>query len=354
MKKIFALLLAAALCLGLAACAAKDAPADVGEPAPASGTSAESAEPAPVSQPLQVEEPEPETIWTGPEGVTVSPLQTVYPEGVKKLTLIVDNSTDLMLGYGEDFSLQKYTDGVWQKIAFQENTIFYDDLYLVLPHSARVMPYSTVMLTRALDEGLYRLTGSEFRMWEEWEPRESRETFPAWHVDFRVTADAQPEPDYALYISAQPIPTVDGCLVTDRLPVYFINNTGEDGNVLDIPHLERRNDAGEWEEVPYKDNVGFCGTPSRLPAEGREWSEEISMLWGTLEDGTYRLSYAVGPTFETEETVSGEFTLYTPENNQACRWRKIPKQKNKRVKPASPGMGTRVSAVRSTHLPQGA
>ena len=39
------------------------------------------------------------------------------------------------------------------------------------------------------------------------------------------------------------------------------------------------------------------------------------MLWGTLEDGRYRLSYEVGPTFDTEEIAYGEFTLYTPEDN---------------------------------------
>lgn len=128
-------------------------------------------------------------------------------------------------------------------------------------------------------------------------------------------APEEPEPDYALFISDQPIPAVEGCLVTDRLPVRFINNTGEDGYVLDIPHLERLSDAGEWEAVPYKEGIGFCGTPSTLPAEGRDWSEEISMLWGALEDGAYRLSYEVGATFKTEEMVYGEFTLYTPEDN---------------------------------------
>jgi len=122
-------------------------------------------------------------------------------------------------------------------------------------------------------------------------------------------------PDYALFISDQPIPTVEDCGITDRLPVYFINNTGEDAYVLSIPHLEKLDENGAWAEVPYKDDVGFCGTPDPLPAEGREWSEEISFLWGSLEDGQYRLSYAVGPTQDTEETVSGEFTLYTPENN---------------------------------------
>lgn len=184
MKRIFTLLLAAALCLSFAACAAKDAPAGPEEPDPAPS---QPADPAPMSQPEPAEEP-------GPE-----------PE---------------------------------------------------------------------------------------------------------------PEADYALYISDQPIPTVDGCLATDRLPVRFINNTGKDGHVLDIPHLERKNESGEWEPVPWKDGVGFCGTPSALPAEGRDWSEDLLYLWGTLEDGTYRLSYEVGDTFDTEDMAYGEFTLYTPEDNQ--------------------------------------
>ena len=184
MKRIFALLLAAALCLSFAACAAKDAPAGPEEPDPAPS---QPADPAPMSQPEPAEEPEPE------------------PE---------------------------------------------------------------------------------------------------------------PEPDYALCISDQPIPTVDGCLATDRLPVRFINNTGKEALVLLIPHLERRNEAGGWEEVPYKEDVGFCGTPDPLPPEGKDWSEDLLYLWGSLEDGEYRLSYEVGDTFETEEWVYGEFTLYTPEDNQ--------------------------------------
>lgn len=315
MKKTVALLLAAALCLGFAACAAGDVPADVREPEPVPSQPAAPVESAPAAQPLPVEEPEPETVWTLPEGITLSLLQSDYPVGVEKLTLILDNSTDLTVGYGEDFFIQKYIDDEWQEIAFQEDIIFSADLYMVQPHSVRTMPYHTVRLTRSLDEGLYRITGGSLWIGEHLWAGEERAESPAWHIDFRVTADAQPEPDYALYISSQPIPTVEGCMVTDRLPVYFINTAGEDGCVLDIPHLERQNDAGEWEAVPWKEGIGFCGTPSALPAEGREWSEMLSMLWGTLDDGRYRLSYEVGATFETEDVAYGEFTLYTPEDN---------------------------------------
>ena len=306
MKRIAALLLAAALCLGVAGCAAGNVP-DTGESGLAPGQSAAPVESAPIAQPVTVEEPEPETIWTIREGMTLFLLQSEYPIGVEKLTLVLDNSSELELDYGIHFSVQKYRDGGWQEEDFPEALFFADMLYTLPAKSVATMELNIGLLGRPLDEGLYRVVGE--RVWV----GEDRQESPAWHVDFRVTADAQPEPDYAVYIPGQTIPAVNGCLVTDRLPVYFINTTGEDGYVLDIPHLERQNDAGEWEEVPWKEGIGFCGTPSTLSAAGRDWSEEISMLWGTLEDGRYQLSYEVGATFETEETAYGEFTLYTPE-----------------------------------------
>ena len=135
----------------------------------------------------------------------------------------------------------------------------------------------------------------------------------AWQVSFRVAADAQPEPDYDLYISSQPIPTVEGCLVTDRIPAYLINTTGEDASVLLIPHLEKLEESGAWAEVPCK--VGFCGMADPLPEEGMVWPLDISTLWGGLEDGQYRIGVKCQPYLDTEVTAYGEFTLFTPENN---------------------------------------
>ena len=71
----------------------------------------------------------------------------------------------------------------------------------------------------------------------------------------------------------------------------------------------------EWAEVPFKDGVGFCGTPDLLPTEGKEWYWEISMLWGSLEDGQYRIGVQCQPYTDDEVMVYGEFTLYTPENS---------------------------------------
>lgn len=308
MKKMTVLLLAALLCLTLAACAGK-APEDAAAPDPVISGPVVSASPAPVSQPLPAEEPDPEPVWTAGK-VTVSLLQSAYPAGTKRLTLIFENAGGRELSYGEHFSCEKYENGGWRDVDFLENACFDDVPYVVSPHSARTLTPGISLLAEPLDEGLYRLTGDTMPVGED------GEQLPAWQVSFRVTPDAQPEPDYALFISSQPIPTVQGCMVTDRLPVLFINTTGEDGQVVDIPHLEKQGEDGEWETVPFREKVGFCGTPDPLPAVGRIWSESISGLWGALEDGRYRLSYNVSPTGGTEQAVYGEFTLYTPEDNQ--------------------------------------
>lgn len=307
MKKMTVCLLAALLCLTLAACAGKpseDAASDLLPPAPVV-----SANPVPMSQPLPAEEPDPEPVWTAGE-VTVSLLQSVYPVGAKRLTLIFDNAGDRELAYGEHFFCEKYENGGWRDIEFLENTFFHDVAYIVRPRSSGTLAPGINLLSEPLDEGLYRITGGTMIIGDD------GEKLPAWQVSFRVTPDALPEPDYALHISSRPIPTVQGCMVTARLPVLFINTTGEDGQVVDIPYLEKLGENGEWENVPFRDGVGFCGTADRLPAGGRVWSEDIPALWGALEDGRYRLGYRVRPSGGTEQTICGEFTIYTPEGNQ--------------------------------------
>lgn len=308
MKKIVVLLPAALLCLTLAACAGKP-PEDAAAPDLLPSGPVTSANPAPMSQPLPAEEPDPEAVWTAGE-ITVSLLQSAYPAGTKRLTLIFDNAGERELAYGEHFSCEKYEDGGWRNVDFLENACFNDVAYIVSPHSSGTLKPGMDLLSEPLDEGLYRITGDTMITGED------GERLPAWQVSFRVTPDAQPEPDYALHVSSQPIPTVQGCMVTVRLPVLFINTTGEDGQVVDIPHLEKLGEDGEWENVPFRDGIGFCGTADRLPAGGRVWSEDIPALWGALEDGHYRLGYRVSPSGGTEQTIYGEFTIYTPEGNQ--------------------------------------
>lgn len=307
MKKIWTILLITALCL--TACGKDAPPPEVSAVLPEAPavTAPETPKAAPMSQPAAIEEPEPVTVWSGWPGVTLSLLQESYPVGVQEITLVLDNRSEMKFFYGERFSCQKFVDGAWQPVEFQYMTVFPDIAWILEADSVRKLRLDMDRLEEPLDEGLYRLTGDGIQL------RDTREWSEPWQLDFRVTAEAQPEPDYVLYISKDPIPMVEGCLVTNRLPVYLINNTGKEGQVLLIPHLEHWNAAGEWEEVPYQENVGFCGTPDPLPIGNKEWSEDISLLWGRLEDGKYRLSYEVGETFDTEDRAYGEFTLYTPE-----------------------------------------
>lgn len=308
MKNIWIILLTAVLCLTACGKAVPPPEAPAAPPeAPAVTAAPDGPEAAPVSQPAAMEEPEPVTVWSEQAGVTLSLLQESYPVGVQEITLVIDNQSDGEICYGEHFFCQKFVDGTWQDIALKEWGYFKDVAYGLQANSVWTLRLDIGLLDQALEEGLYRLTGQEI------DYRDSGERAEPWQLDFRVTSEAQPEPDYVLYISKDPIPTVEGCLVTNRLPVYLINNTGKEGQVLLIPHLEHWNAAGEWEEVPYQENVGFCGTPDPLPIGNKEWSEDISLLWGRLEDGKYRLSYEVGETFDTEDRAYGEFTLYTPE-----------------------------------------
>lgn len=306
MKRFWTVLLIAALCLTACGKAAPPPEASAVPPEAPAVTAPETPKVAPVSQPA-VEEPEPVTVWSGWPGVTLSLLQESYPVGVQEITLVLDNQGEVELGYGESFSCQRFVDGAWQEIPLKERVFFRDILYSVYAGSVGTVTLDMGLLEQTLEEGLYRLIGEGLYLVDSMEESEP------WQLDFRVTAEAQPEPDYALYISKEPVPAAEGCLVTDRLPVYFINNTGKDGQALLIPHLERWNEAGEWEEVPYQENIGFCGTPDPLPAGNKAWSEDMLYLWGTLEDGRYRLSYEVGDTFDTEDRAYGEFTLYTPE-----------------------------------------
>lgn len=306
MKRFWIILLTAALYL--TACGKEAPPPEVPTASPEAPAAApETPKAAPISQPAAAEELEPVTVWSEPSGVTLSLLQESYPVGVQEITLVLDNRSSGEICYGEHFSCQRFVDGAWQDVPFKDRTGFHDIAYGLQADSVWTLPLNMALLEEPLEEGLYRLAGQEIYY------RDSGEESEPWQLDFRVTAEAQPEPDYALYISKEPVPTAEGCLVTDRLPVYLINNTGKEGQVLFIPHLERWNAVGEWEEVLYQENIGFCGTPDPLPIGGKAWSEDMLYLWGTLEDGRYRLSYEVGDTFDTEDRAYGEFTLYTPE-----------------------------------------
>lgn len=95
----------------------------------------------------------------------------------------------------------------------------------------------------------------------------------------------------------------------DGITVHIHNDSGRDAQILLIPALERKAEDGSWESVPFRAKIGFCGTPDPLPCEGKEWSVDTQLLYGTLPPGTYRLSYTVTDADGTEHTASGTFQL---------------------------------------------
>lgn len=300
MNQIFSLLLAGLLCLSAAAYS-QDVPNADADRQAAPPVEESEPEPTPISQPVLIEEPALETVWEVPGTARLSLLQTEYPAGTEKMTLVVENTGDVEIGYGADHFCEKYVDGQWVKADFVDNLCIEDVLYIVEPHSVRTMELYWSQLLQPLEEGLYRITGSEI-----WVGKNGKTDH--WQLNFRVTADARPEPDFALVVPGQPVSAA-----AETIAVHFINNTGADANVLLIPHLERQDEYGNWQEVPWKDGVGFCSMPDPLPAGGRDWSEDAAYLWGMLEEGQYRLHYEIRRGAETEAVVCGTFTVCAPE-----------------------------------------
>ena len=128
MRKILMLLLTAAMCL--TACG-KDAPLPEVPVEPEAPPAAAAPEAVPVPAPATPEEPEMVTVWSGWPGVTLSLLQENYPVGVQEITLVLDNRSEMEFDYGEHFSCQKFVDGAWQPVEFQDKVFFHDIAWIL-------------------------------------------------------------------------------------------------------------------------------------------------------------------------------------------------------------------------------
>ncbi len=302
MKRFGVILLSALLCLALAACAA-DGPdgaglclADTDGDMSASPLSSapDTAEDAPLS---------PASSWAVTEDITLSLLQSSYPVGTEQMTMVLENRGTQVMLYGQGWSYEKYVDGQWQAVETIEDYGFDAVGYILQPGQTAAFSIGAWFLAQPLEAGYYRVTGCALRVAADEEDLSYGGNYtdcPAYQLEFLVTEEAQPEPDYALTV----FPSDGGSL----LKVFFHNTTGQDASVLLIPTLERETDSG-WEVVPFRAKIGFCGTPDPLPAGGRSWSEETDMLWGPLSNGRYRLSYTVTDSTGSEYPASGEFTI---------------------------------------------
>ncbi len=292
MKNLVTALLAALLCLSLIACGTTE-----------SVNTADSAEISYTAPIVSIEETIPDetaSSWSVNNSITFSLLQNTYPVGTQKFTMVLENRGDSVLTYGEAISFEKYTGGQWKPVKTIDNYGFNSVAYLLQPHSVRTFTIDAWFVEKPLDAGLYRVTGSE--VWTG-ETENQRATYPAWQLEFRISDSAQPEPDFSVYVSSVPLQ------MAETIPVHIINTTGKDSSILLIPHLDRQTADGQWEEVPYNGQIGFCGMSDPLPAGGKDWSEPIQTLWGDLAPGGYRLSYDITGGETRTRTAGGEFLL---------------------------------------------
>ena len=243
-------------------------------------------------------DPEPASSWDVTDDITFSLLQDAYPVGTEKLTMVLENRGDEELTYGEELSFEKYADGRWKYIETIDKYYFHSEAWTLPPHTTQTFTISPWFLKKPLSSGLYRVTGGEM-----YTGTDERVKQPAWQLEFRVSVDASPEPDYTVFVSSQPLQD------PETISAYIVNTTGADSSVLLIPRLDRQTDGGQWEEVAYADGVGFCGMSDPLPAAGRNVSEPVETLWGWLRPGRYRLSYDITGGETATRTAGGEFLL---------------------------------------------
>lgn len=305
MKRYLTGLLAVLLCLTITACSTggNGAAQEGGTPPdPDVPPASEKAGAPEAAQPSQ-----PASAWEVTEDITLSLLQDTYPTGTKNLTLILENrGTDVML-YGQGWSFQKLEDGQWLPVETIENYGFTMEGYTLQPGQLAAFSIGTWFLAQPLEAGYYRVTGCSLRVAADEEDLSYGEDYvdcPPYQLEFLVAEDASQEPAYALSTLSAPVSPE-----AEDIPVLLLNTTGEDASILFIPHLERESADGTWSEVPFAPQVGFCGVADPLPAGTTSWSVPLTALWGELEGGRYRLSYAVTDGEGAKHTASGEFTV---------------------------------------------
>lgn len=252
------------------------------------------------------------TVVNASEEVKVTLDKDLYPVGTQSVTVVLENTSDRTLMYGRDYSFQKDVDGVWTSLPSISNAAFTMEGILLDPGKSATIVYSTWFLQQPqLSQGTYLLTGSVLTLLGQ--NGAPDENLPPWQVEFTVSSQAG---DISTTSLEDVPPAANGDLFIqidppqgDSIPFSVYNTSGRDAEILLIPTLYRQNDAGDWEEVPVDEGIGFCGTPDPLPPGEKQWSVPVSTLWGNLYAGEYRLSYQITDAKGQESAVMGQFTL---------------------------------------------
>ena len=134
---------------------------------------------------------EPQTVWQSEHyDVSVSMAQAEYPYGTETVTLVLENDTEGLLGYGYSYSMEKYINGNWVNVS--GNLAFNAVGLSVEEYSAETMTISTEQYPSELGIGLYRIIGTDLS----YSPRNGYglwEDLGQYVVEFCIT-DIAPEP----------------------------------------------------------------------------------------------------------------------------------------------------------------
>ncbi|QXE02903.1 immunoglobulin-like domain-containing protein [Terribacillus sp. DMT04] len=74
-----------------------------------------------------------------------------------ELAYVIRNDTDKQIGFGREYSIEKYVDGKWMRIPFKKNIAFQEDGMLLSSHTEGGFNTSFNVLDYNLTEGEYRL-----------------------------------------------------------------------------------------------------------------------------------------------------------------------------------------------------
>lgn len=142
--------------------------------------------------------------WTVTDGITLHLLQDAYPVGVKSMTLILENSSEKVMLYGEGWYFEKKTGDTWIEAKLKDDIAFHQLGYTLEAHDRKTMIILTSILEETLSPGLYRVTGmgplSVADNPEELHAGGEKTDFPPYQLEFTVTYGAADEP------AASPLP----------------------------------------------------------------------------------------------------------------------------------------------------
>lgn len=140
--------------------------------------------------------PEPGNTWTVTDGITLRLMNSEFPEGVERMTLIMENRTDQVMLYGNGWSFERYEEGEWVPLPNREDAAWTMEGYTLYEHKRDVFHVPTSAIQETLTEGFYRVTGCTLRVAADDDNLNyggDYTDYPAYQLEFAVTKDALPD-----------------------------------------------------------------------------------------------------------------------------------------------------------------